>query len=516
MNIARLLEWSVDRFPERIAIQWSEVTRTFREVDARANALAHWLIASGIEKGDRVGVLVGNQAEYPEAEIAIAKSGAARVPLLISSSPAEVERSLTFAGVKIVFAAGRGLDTVRELKRSGRLLSPIVAIGDREDGEEAFEDIIARSPSTRPAVDVSDDDLYAVRFTGGTTGLPKGVMMDHRCMTNVINNVQLNWHIPEDETVCHIHPLSHASGKIMYTWWMRGARQVILPAFNFDPELLLRTIERERITSLFMVPTAINRVLDSGAIERYDTSSLRRIIYGGAPMPVSRIVECLRAFGPVLTQIYGSSESPNMLTCLSPLDHVFEGDPPARLASAGRVAYNVELRVVDETGEVCPAGRPGEIISRGPHTMRGYWNDPALTAARKVDEWVYTGDIGCFDAEGYLTIIDRKDDVIITGGFNVWPAEVENAICTHPDVAEAVAFGIPDDEWGEAVVAVVVAKPGRAIDTAALQAGLRPLLPAHKLPKRIVLSTEPLAKSPVGKLLRRNVAEAFRPQMTVG
>lgn len=510
MSIDRLLEWSVDRFADRIAIQTDSVTRTFAEVDRRANALAGSMIQMGVARGDRVGVLIGNQSEYPETEIAIVKAGAVRVPMLISSSPAEIERFILFSDARMVVAAGKGLDTLRQafsVSQAVRAQAPVVvAIGGAQGVERDFERMISTGSTHRPRVELTDDDLYAVRFTGGTTGMPKGVMMDHRCMTNVINNVLLNWQVGDDETVCHVHPLSHASGKIMYTWWMRGARQVIMPAFGFDPRRFLQTVQDERVTTVFLIPTALNMILDCPDLRSYDTSSLRRIIYGGAPMAETRIVEALSAFGPVLYQIYGSSEAPNMLTCLSAADHVFQGRAPARLRSAGRQAYNVELKIVDEAGVECAPGEVGEIISRGPHTMRGYWKDPALTAERKVDGWVHTGDMGRLDEEGYIYIVDRKDDVIITGGFNVWPVEVENAIAAHPDVAETVVFGVPDAKWGEAIAAVIVAKADRAIDVEDMVQHVKALLPAHKVPKRIRIVDRPLPKSAVGKLLRRAVA----------
>lgn len=515
MSIDRLLEWSVDRFADRVAIQAGDTRRTYLDIDRRANALADGMLRAGIGKGDRVGVLIGNQAEYPEAEIAIVKAGAVRVPMLISSSPAELERYVAFSDARMIFAAGKGLETLRQTLSGSEALAArppaVVAVGGAQAGEEDFEAMIAAGSPARPRVELSDDDLYAVRFTGGTTGLPKGVMMDHRCMTHVINNVLLNWQVGDDETVCHIHPLSHASGKIMYTWWMRGARQVILPAFGFDPRRFLRTVQDERLTTVFMIPTAINMVLDCPDLGAYDTSSLRRIIYGGAPMAERRIVEAVRAFGPVLYQIYGSSEAPNMLTCLSARDHVFEGEAPPRLRSAGRPAYNVELRIVDDAGADCAQGEVGEIVSRGPHTMRGYWKDEALTARRKIDGWVHTGDMGRFDADGYVYVIDRKDDVIISGGFNVWPAEVENAIAAHGDVAETVVVGVEDDKWGEAVAAVIVPKPGRTIDADEMIRHLKALLPPHKVPKRIVVTEGPLPKSAAGKLLRRAVASLLNP-----
>ncbi|MGE3849990.1 MAG: class I adenylate-forming enzyme family protein, partial [Gammaproteobacteria bacterium] len=414
MNIAHMLAWSVRRHGGRVAFTTPTATRTYGEIEQRTNALARALRGLGIEKGDRVGVLIGNQVEYPEAEMAICKAGAVRVPMLITSSVAEVERFIEFSDARAVFAAGDGLATLRAALAKLALPVQVIAIGEARADELDYESLIAGAERGPLEVDLVEEDAYALRFTGGTTGQPKGILMDHRCMAHVIDNMLLNWNVPYDETVLHFHPLSHACGKIMYTWWMRGARQVIMPAFNFRADEVLATIERERVTTMFMIPTALNVLLDSGRLGAYDTSSVRRIIYGGAPIPAKRIEESLAAFGPVLTQIYGSSEAPNVLTTLLPEDHVFEGDePPARLRSAGRVGYGVEVRVVDDAGCARAVGEIGEIVSRGPHTMAYYWKNPELTAERVRDGWVYTRDMGYFDADGYLYVVDRKDDMII-------------------------------------------------------------------------------------------------------
>jgi acyl-CoA synthetase (AMP-forming)/AMP-acid ligase II len=296
---------------------------------------------------------------------------------------------------------------------------------------------------------------------------------------------------------------------LMYTWYVRGAKQVILPAFDFSPDILLRTVEEHRVTTMFMIPTVLNVLLDSDALERYDTSSLRSIVYGGAPIPLQRIREALEAFGPVLVQIYGSSEAPNVLTTLSPEEHEFEGEPPKRLRSAGRVALGVEVKVVDGDGAECAPGEVGEVVSRGPHTMVGYWRDPDLTAERVRDGWVHTRDVGSFDEDGYLHIVDRKDDMIISGGFNVWPAEVEEAIYRHPAVREAAAFGVADAKWGETIVAAVSLKRQGAVDEDGLRAFLREHVSRHKVPKRIWFREADIPKSPVGKPLRRAVADEY-------
>ena len=241
------------------------------------------------------------------------------------------------------------------------------------------------------------------------------------------------------------------------------------------------------------------------------------IIYGGAPIPPNRLLQGLEAFGNVFIQIYGCSEAPNVLTTLLQEEHLFDPgqDPPARLRSVGRVGYGVEVRVVDDDGHDCDVKEVGEIVSRGPHTFSGYWKNPQLTAERVRDSWVYTRDMGYFDADGYLYIVDRKDDMIITGGFNVWPTEVEAVICGHASVAEAAVFGVPSDKWGEAVVAVVVPKPGMELTEGELVQFLRPLLTPYKLPKHIIIQSAPVPKSPVHKPLRRKLRDQYHDLMNV-
>jgi len=513
VNVAAMLDWSARRNAAAVAFVTDAGERTYAEVNGRANAIANALIELGVEKGDRVGVLVGNQVEYPEAEFGIVKAGAVRVPMLITASSQEIQRFIELSDAEVVIASEQGLPPLREAVAAVGRPVTVIAVGDAEQGEIEYEAMIAGSSRELPAVDLVEDDPYAVRFTGGTTGVPKGILMDHRCMTHVIDNMLLNWSIPEGEVVCHFHPLSHAAGKVMYTWWMRGARQVIMPAFNFRADELLATIERERVNSLFMIPTALNVLLDSPRLQEFDTSSLRMVIYGGAPIPVRRIEEGLEAFGPVFFQIYGCSEAPNVLTTLLPEDHVFEPgtEPPRRIHSAGRVGFGVEVRVVDGDGRDCEPGEVGEIISRGPHTMARYWKNDALTAERVKDGWVYTRDMGRFDEDGYLYVVDRKDDVIITGGFNVWPAEIEDVLCAFDGVAEAAVFGAPDDRWGEAVTAVVVPKQGAELDANRLSEHAGEALSAYKRPKRIILRAEPIPKSPVHKPLRRKLRDEYVP-----
>ena len=508
MNVAHLLEWSVRRHRDRPAFVYGDREITFGEVEARASRLAAGLRGLGVGKGDRVGILIGNQPEYMEAEFAVAKLGAVRVPLLISLTESEIVSYIEHSGATAVVASESVAPRAREAVSALARQVELVVIGDPQSGDHGYEALIAGSSDTATDQDVVDDDLYAIRYTGGTTGIPKAVAMNHRGMVNIINNMLLNWPIGTDDVGLSIHPLSHAAGMMMYVYWARGAVNVIRPAFRFNPHEFMSCVERHRVSSVFVIPTVLNILMDSDAIGQYDASSLRTVIFGGAPIPLRRLREALKAFGPVFLQVYGTSEAPMLLTTLLPDEHLFDdGDPPPRLGSAGREALNVEVRVMAPDGSVCAAGEIGEVAARGPHTMIGYWRNEELTRARLRDGWVYTGDMGRFDHDGYLYIVDRKEDMIITGGFNVWPAEVEDVIYQHPAVREAAVFGIEDPKWGEAVVAAVVLREEQELEEEALIAFLTARLVKYKVPKRIVFRTELLPRSGVDKMLRRKVRE---------
>jgi acyl-CoA synthetase (AMP-forming)/AMP-acid ligase II len=511
MNVAQMLDWAADRYGDRVAFDQGGHELSYAELDERASRFANALAGLGVQKGDRVAIVVGNLTEYVEVEFGVTKLGAVRTPILIRSSAEDIGYMLGISDAVAVIVSTEALTLVREAVKQVAQPVEVIVIGEKpQAGEHAYEDLLAAAASTRLAVDLTADDLYALRFTGGTTGRPKGVLMSQRMMSVVISNMLINWPIEHDDVVVHFHPLSHAAGMIMYPWHMRGARQVIMPAFNFKPEALLRTIERERATAMFMIPTVLNVVLDADLVGEFDVSSLRTIVYGGAPPPLKRIRQALASLGPVLVQLYGTSEAPNILTTLQREEHLFEGEePPRRLASAGRVGFGVEVRVVDEDGIPCQPGEVGEIVSRGDHTMVGYWKDPELTAERVVDGWVYTRDMGTFDEDGYLYIVDRKDDMIISGGFNIWPAEVEDVLYGHEAILEAAAFGVQDDKWGEVVVAAVCCRDEHAVSEDELQAYVRDHAARHKVPKRVWLRSSGIPKSPAGKPLRREVRDEF-------
>jgi acyl-CoA synthetase (AMP-forming)/AMP-acid ligase II len=443
VNVAGMIEWSARRHGDRTAFVFGDDELTFAEIDVASTRLANGLREIGVRKGDRVGILIGNRPEYAVAEFAAAKAGAVRVPLLVTLTEAEIARYLEFAEIGVVVASDECAAELREAVKRVEHGVRVVVIGEPGGEELGFQQVIDGSSAVPLLADLGDEAPYAIRFTGGTTGAPKAVLMAQRCMVSIINNQLLNWRVEPEDVGLSVHPLSHAAGMMMYGWWVRGVRHVIQPAFNFDPDEFLHTVEDQGVTTIIIIPTILNVLLDSDAPSRHDVSSLRAVVYGGAPIPLRRLREALGVFGPVFIQIYGTTEAPFLLTTLAAEDHVFDSDaPPRRLGSAGRVGLNVEVQVVDPDGRPVAPGQSGEIVSRGAHTMTGYWRNDELTHQRLRDGWVHTGDIGQFDEDGFLYIVDRKDDLVITGGFNVWPTEVEDAIYRHPSVREAAVFGV--------------------------------------------------------------------------
>lgn len=509
MNIAHLVERTARLHPGKVAFRDHARTLSYAEFDAETNRVAHGLARFGIAKGDRVALIVDNCVEFPVCSFGVTKCGAVVVPLLANSSISEMTRWLEVAQAKAIFASASALPHVIEACAGLSYRPQVITVGQMGDTSSITLDaLIDGSPDHHFDVDLVPTDLFTIRFTGGTTGVSKGVASSHRNYVSLYTNLLLNLPIDATDVALHIHPLSHAAGHLMFGYIAAGATQVIQPAFQLDPSVFLQTIQKHAVTSVFIVPTVLESILACPALADTDTRSLRSIIYGAAPMPLQRLMAGRAAFGDVFVQIYGASEAPMIATTLTLGDHAFsEADPPARLRSAGREVLNVEVRVVDDAGRPCPPGTTGEVTIRGDHTTVGYWRNDELTAQRIKDGWVHTGDMAYFDDDGYLYIVDRKDDMIITGGFNVWPAEIEALLYGHPDIEEVVVFGVSDDRWGEAVTAAVLPRAGTALEESNIIAFLTQRVSKYKVPKRVFIRSTPLPKSAVGKLLRRQARE---------
>lgn len=511
MNVGYLITRAARQFAERTAIISGDRRLTFAEVDQNSNRLANSLIRLGLRPGDRVGIITHNCPEYVEIEFALSKGGFVAVPLNSRLATADHLFMLKDAGVSVLIL-GDGFSqwfAGREADMAG--ICRVIALGQPAPGQIPYGELLAdglpEDPPTLQTLNLSD--MHNIMYTSGTSGRPKGVIHTHRVKWTVTINLLTDMGpISRDDRILHVAPLTHGTGFFVLPWFVRGAASVILPEFN--PRRVCETIQRERVTTFKLVPTILMRLLDFPDLDRYDLSSLHTIIYGASPMPVDRLREALRRFGPILIQVYGQTEALVSICTLGKADHVVDGTPAQarRLASAGHPFSNVAVRVVDEWGRDLPPGEIGEVVVHGDHVMSGYWNLPGETAEVLKDGWVYTRDLGTMDEQGYVYLVDRKSDMIISGGFNIYPREVEEVLHTHPDVQEAAVFGVPDPQWGEAVKAAVVRRPGATVTVADLMAFCAERMARFKRPKSVDFLDE-LPKNAYGKIEKKRLREPY-------
>jgi acyl-CoA synthetase (AMP-forming)/AMP-acid ligase II len=506
MNVGTFLTRAARQRPESPAVRWGSTSLTYRQLADRSLRLAAALAQRGLKRGDRLGILQPNRPELLETLFAGFLGGFVVVPVNARLHPREVAWILGHAGAS---ALVHGEEFNEELASAG-LDDRLTRVSIRPAfGELDYEALIGSAEPLPGPAEVEAGDLSWLFYTSGTTGRPKGVMWSHRtvrigAMSFLADVIDLR---PED-VVLHAAPLTHGSGSVAVAAIARGASNVILDAPSFDPSALADAIEREGVTVVaFLAPTQIVRMLRELDPDRLRGSSLRAICYGGGPTYTEDLEEAVRRFGPIWVQVFGQGESPMTITVLPAEDHrrfAATGDP--RLASAGVPRTDVEVRVSDEQDRELPAGEVGEIQVRGDIVMLGYWNDPPATEEAVRGGWLHTGDLGAFDESGYLSVLDRKKDMIVTGGQNVYPREVEDVLLTHPAVAGAAVFGVPDDYWGEAVHAVVVAALGAAPTERDLVAHCRSHLAGFKAPKRVEF-VDALPTNAAGKVLKREMRD---------
>ena len=364
---------------------------------------------------------------------------------------------------------------------------------------------------TPPDPTIEPDNLAWLFYTSGTTGHPKGAMLTHRNLLTMAEQFLLciNPALPDD-VLLHAAPITHGSGCSIFHHIAVGAASAFPATRSFDPPRIFEAIQRYRATTLFLVPTMINVLLASPDKARYDLSSLHTIFYGGAPMYVEQLQSAVSAFGPIFVQLFGQGEAPMACTSLPKEEHLAGDDPVKlkRLASAGRETTAVRVRVVDDEDREVPAGQMGEIVVRGDLVMKGYWRKPEATADTLRGGWLHTGDIGCLDSDGYLYITDRKKDMIISGGSNIYPREIEEVICRHPAVFEVAVIGIPDEKWGETVKALVVPREGMRATEAEIIEHCKRHMASYKKPQSVEFLPA-LPKNAYGKVLKRELRDRY-------
>lgn len=496
-----LLRRGAARFPNRTAVVFGDRSLTFHEVDDAANRMAHVLRGLGARQGDRVGLLVNNGISSIPLDFACLKAGVARVPLNARLSADEHERILAETGARLLVY---GPDLAeRALELAGRLDGLLLAcLGpvERADDVDLF-DAMRDASGDDPHLPARPDDVILIIYTSGTTGQLKAAQHTQASFAAIAANILANLVSPgRDDVMLHAASLIHASGTFVLPYWVRGGAAAVLT--GFDPGAYLDAIRRHRATAVNLVPTMLAMLFATDAGRKADVSSLDTIAYGASPMPRPVIEQAMEAWGPRFVQYYGQTEAPLCISVLRKEDHL-DPDRDTLLGSCGHPAVDAEVIVADDDGEPVKTGEIGEILVRAPFGMAGYYRAPELnTETFAPDGWIRTRDLARFDERGYLHLVDRTSDMIVSGGYNVYPREVEDALMAHPAVAECAVVGAPDPTWVEAVTAFVAFKPGRSASEDELRSAVRTRLAGYKVPKKVHV-VETIPKSAVGKILRR-------------
>lgn len=515
------LGWALERAASQYATHEATVDlqtgerRTWAETAQRVAGLASGIRGLGLTDGDRVALLMLNSARHFELWFAIPAAAMVMNDLNYRLAVEELAFICTDSGVKVLFVDETYLETARAVRDHVDTLTTLVWTGpgtDAPEGTIAYESLVAATPVDLPLA--HHDQVAAIFYTGGTTGLPKGAMLTHRNLTaNAIHTVGL-LNMTSVDRYLHAGPQFHlADGAMTYALSWAGGTHVFVPAF--EPTRVVAALADERCTLALLVPTMLNMILATNALDGADVSAMRMLMYGASPMPGEVQRRTAQGFGCQMMQLYGMTEASPIVTCLDGETHRrgMAGEEPyaTRLRSAGSPIAGVRCEVRREDGSLCDVGEPGEIFIQGPNIMAGYWNRPEETAHALVDGWYRSGDVAYRDAGGYLFVVDRAKDMIISGGENIYTSEVENAVYLHPSVAEAAVFGIPHENFGETVHAEVVLKPGASLTAEELIEHCRAHIAGYKLPRSVAVRTpeEPLPKSGAGKILKRTLREPY-------
>jgi len=513
MNIGTLLTKSARSFGEQLAVVHGSQTWTYSEFNARVNRLANALRTLGVKPRDHVALLMYNCPQMLEALFASFKAGCGALPINFRLHPDEFAFIIDHSEATVVIASPEFRDALGSARDRLPHVRHTIVLAEAEGVMLDYEDTLARESEQFEDVDVQPSDVAWLFYTSGTTGQPKGAMLTHRNLLAMTMSFYADM-CPADgsaNVVLHVAPLSHGSGLYALPNVAKAAAHVFPESRTFDPHAVLRTIERYRVTNFFAAPTMVNRLVDAVAGANIDLSSLKAVIYGGAPMLVEDVVNAIKTLGPSLVQLYGQGEAPMTITYLPRSDHLPDGDTDQlkRLGSVGIARTDVEVAIVDADDGQLPAGDIGEIVTRSDVVMKGYWRNDQATARAMRNGWLHTGDLGYIDEHGYVFLVERSKDMIISGGENIYSREVEEAVIRHPAVREVAVIGVPDPEWGEAVKAVVVTTRDRTVSEAELIAFCKDHIASYKKPKSVEFVDE-LPKNNYGKILKQDLRARYK------
>lgn len=502
-------ERGVSRYPNEIIVSDEERAISYAEMGAIVGRAATRLVADGVAPSDRVAILSPNHPMVLACQYTIIKAGGVWVPCNYRNTPADTAQQLIALEVSWVFFHSSMVGHIAAIRDGLPLVRRYICIDAELDFAPSFESWSAQGGGDATLPRMGMEDPIAILTTSGTTGQPKGAV--HSSISWEAMTASFYAMLPFDQRPVHlvVAPLTHAAGVYHWTILGLGGTNILCP--SADPEIILQMIEKHRVSVLFLPPTIIYMLLSHPNLKKYDYSSLRYFIYGAAPMSVDKLKEAVDAFGPVMIQCYGQSECLMMGVILTREEHVEILRNPAlghRISAAGREAPLCRVEIMNDGGELLPIGERGEIVFASQYVMQGYYKNSQATEETRCGGWHRTGDVGYKDADGYVYLVDRKRDMIISGGFNVYPGEIEQTVLGHPAVQDCAVVGIPHEKWGEAVLAAVELKPGQTIEESEFFMFCKERLGSVKTPKYVEI-WETLPRSTVGKTLRREVRAKY-------
>lgn len=497
-----MLRRSAERFPRKPAVLWQGTALTYAELDARANQLANALVDRGLRKGAKVGIVCRNRTEYAVTFFGVARSGGVLVNVSVLYAPEELQFVLNKADIEILLIEDQFREKFDEIRDQLPKLSSVFVIGEAGDGTASFDSLVASGAPQAPSVEIDEDDPFCMTYTGGTTGRPKGVLTSHRNRAITAHTVMVEEAIDERDVVGIVTPMFHVAAlNIMFQpAILAGATVTLLSKWSVADFTAM--VRQTNMTAAFMVPTQAAMLITDVGFNSADFQEWTKLSFAGAPMPDWVQRELLEKLPSLkLTQIYGQSE----VGVLTSLRYWYM---PEKLSSIGRQAYNVDVAVVDPDGVPVKPGNIGEIVSRGENVMLEYYNEPEQTASFFRHGWGWTGDLATIDEEGFITLVDRSKDMIISGGENVYPKEIENVLYELPAVAECAVFGVPDDKWGEVPAAYLLLHPGAHLDEQAVVNHCAEQLARFKRPRLVKFVTS-FPKTPIGKIQKNVLREPY-------
>lgn len=516
MNTTDFLSIATAICPDRDAITFEGSRWTYAQLNERVNRLARALDNLGVRKGERIGMLQVNCNQYMEAYFASAKHGAIFVPLNFRAKADELQYMIGNAEAKVLLVGTRYMDMVDTLLPQLPTVTTCIALEDKHNGTPLYEDLLTASSPDEQSTEIEDEDITILMYTAGTTGRPKGVPLTHNGFVSyVLENVEPASPEIEERNLLTV-PLYHVAGIQAMLAAVYGGRTLVMMR-QFEVKEWMATVEREKATRAMLVPTMLKRVIDDPEFSGHDLTSLKVITYGAAPMPFEVIKKAIAMMPWVrFINAFGQTETASTIAALGPEDHVIEGDEDERdkklkrlTSSIGRPLSDVEVKIVDTNGTTLPPGSIGELLVRGPRVMTGYWGDQEKSSqVLTPDGWLKTGDMGWMDEDGYIYLAGRGDDMIIRGGENISPEEVEHVLQSHPKVEDAAVIGVPDQEWGQQPRAIVVLKKDTQATPEEIIEFCRERLAGFKRPRSVIF-VDALPYNQMGKVVKKELRDKY-------